>query len=125
VALASGVSSDKARSAAKIPGPFDNRFFECVCVTAIDNIYYQLVIGKSTGRRYRLRMMISTNEPSNGLLTIEQAAESLGLKVPTIRAWMLRRKIGFVKVGERATRIPLSEIRRIVEKGFVPPAVSR
>lgn len=71
-------------------------------------------------------MMITSSETtSGGLLTIEQAASSLGLKVPTIRAWMLRRKIGFVKVGQRATRIPSSEIRRIVEAGFTPPLLER
>jgi excisionase family DNA binding protein len=62
---------------------------------------------------------------TNGdLLTVEQAASRLGLKVPTIRAWMLHRKLAYVRVGQRATRIPSSEIDRIIERGFIPATSS-
>ena len=39
------------------------------------------------------------------LLTVAQAAERLGLKPATIRFWIWRRKIRFVRIG-RAVRIP-------------------
>lgn len=60
-----------------------------------------------------------SKEPSVQLVTIDKAAEALGLKPPTLRAWMARRKIGFVRLG-RAVRIPESEIRRLIEAGFTP-----
>jgi excisionase family DNA binding protein len=57
---------------------------------------------------------------SNKLLTVEAAAAALGLKAPTVRAWMARRKIGFVRLG-RATRIPATEIERLIDRGLIPP----
>lgn len=51
---------------------------------------------------------------------VKAAAELTGLKVPTLRAWMARRKIGHVKLG-RAVRIPQSEINRIMREGTVAP----
>ena len=62
------------------------------------------------------------NNPPPGkdpLLSIPQAAESLGLKVPTIRDWIYRRKIEFVRIG-RAVRIRESAIREIIDRGTVP-----
>ena len=49
------------------------------------------------------------------LLTVEQAAQGLGLSVHTVRAWIAKRKIGCVRLG-RAVRIPASEIERLVER---------
>lgn len=63
---------------------------------------------------------MNTESMNAGLLTIEQAAVSLGLKVPTIRRWMERRKISYVRVGGRATRIPQSEIHRLIDEGLIP-----
>ena len=57
------------------------------------------------------------------LLTVSEA-DLLGLRVATIRAWTLRRKIGYSKLG-RSVRIPESEIDRLVKAGFVPPVPER
>jgi len=48
------------------------------------------------------------------------AARALHLKPATIRAWVYQRKIASVRVGERAVRIPVSEIERIVTEGYIP-----
>jgi len=61
-----------------------------------------------------------SEKPGAELITIQQAADALGLKPPTLRAWMSRRKIGFVRLGNRAVRIPKSEISRLIEVGFTP-----
>ncbi len=53
------------------------------------------------------------------LLTVAQAAERLGLKPATIRFWIWRRKIRFVRIG-RAVRIPESTVQEIIERGTVP-----
>lgn len=60
------------------------------------------------------------NADSKELLTINQCAEILGLKPVTLRQWTMKRKIGFVRVGERALRIPKSEIDRLIERGYTP-----
>jgi len=54
------------------------------------------------------------------LLTLEQAAERLGLKVVTVRMWASARKIARVKIGRRAVRIPETEIEKIIERGLIP-----
>lgn len=53
------------------------------------------------------------------MLTVRQAAERLGLKVSTLRAWIGQRRIGIVRLG-RAVRIPLEEVERLIAEGAVP-----
>jgi excisionase family DNA binding protein len=53
-------------------------------------------------------------------LSPAEVAARLGLKSVTIRSWIARRKIASVRVGERALRIPLSEVERLIEAGFTP-----
>ncbi len=53
------------------------------------------------------------------MLTVRQAAERLGLRDSTLRAWIAQRRIGIVRLG-RAVRIPVEEIERLVAEGSVP-----
>jgi excisionase family DNA binding protein len=54
------------------------------------------------------------------LLTVKQAADALGLKPATIRAWKLRRKnLPFVRCG-RAVRIPAEAIAQFIEQNTIP-----
>ena len=53
-------------------------------------------------------------------LSPAEVGERLGLKAVTIRSWIARRKIASVRIGERALRIPLSEVDRLIEAGFTP-----
>lgn len=53
------------------------------------------------------------------LLTVEEAANRLGLKVATIRRRILERKIDYVKNG-RSVRIPQEAVERIITEGFRP-----
>ncbi len=55
------------------------------------------------------------------LLTIEQAAERLGMKPVTVRMWAATRKIARCKIG-RAVRIPESEIERLIAASLIPTA---
>ena len=52
--------------------------------------------------------------------TVAQAAAELNLSRATIRAWLAQRRLGYVRLG-RAVRIPVSEIQRVLEAGYVPP----
>ena len=58
------------------------------------------------------------------LLTLEQAAERLGLRPVTVRMWASARKIGRVKIG-RAVRIPETEVTKIIERGLIPALPER
>ncbi len=53
-------------------------------------------------------------------LTVKEVSQALGLAEVTIRAWIAKRRLGHVRLG-RAVRIPLSEVRRLLEAGTVPP----
>jgi excisionase family DNA binding protein len=53
------------------------------------------------------------------MLTVEQVAHELGLKESTIRAWLLKRKFAFVKLG-RSVRIPRAEVERLIREGTIP-----
>jgi excisionase family DNA binding protein len=55
------------------------------------------------------------------MLTVAHASEKLGLRQGTLRLWIAQRKIGHVRLGTRAVRIPVIEIDRIIERGYVPP----
>lgn len=47
------------------------------------------------------------------LLTVAEAAVALGIKVATVRAWVSKRKITFVKLG-RLDRIPAGETKMLI-----------
>jgi len=56
----------------------------------------------------------------NNLLNINQAAEILNLKVPTIYRWVHERKIPFVKMGNKL-RFKQNEITEFIEKNSYTP----
>ena len=58
--------------------------------------------------------------PSTKLITVREAAERLGLKESTIRKYILKRQIAYVKPSVRAVRIPIEELERILVAGLRP-----
>jgi excisionase family DNA binding protein len=58
------------------------------------------------------------------LLTINQTADRLGLRPATIRAWIWRREIDYVKLG-RSVRVREEVIQALVEDGTVPALKTR
>ena len=56
---------------------------------------------------------------SGTMLNVDEAAQLLGLKSATVRAWILRRKIDYVRVG-RAVRIPAEAVKKFIERNTVP-----
>ena len=58
--------------------------------------------------------------PSTQLITIREAANRLGLKESTIRKYILKRQIAYVKPSIRAVRIPIEELERILSAGLRP-----
>lgn len=59
------------------------------------------------------------------LLRVTEVAEQLGLRVSTIRAWVLYRRIESVRVGRRAIRIRSSAVQKIIEAGTIPAKEER
>jgi excisionase family DNA binding protein len=55
-----------------------------------------------------------------GLLTVAQAAEILGLKEGTVRDWILRRKISYLKLNGKAVRIRPEVIERLLAESEIP-----
>ncbi len=53
------------------------------------------------------------------LLTVGEVAARTGWKPSTVRKKILRRELGYVKLG-RSVRIPESEIERLISNGFRP-----
>lgn len=58
------------------------------------------------------------------LLTILEVSEALNIKVPTVRAWLARRKLPRVNCG-RAVRIPSAAIAEFIEKNTIPAREDR
>jgi len=54
------------------------------------------------------------------LLTVKEAAERLCLQPSTIRKWLLRRELSYVKVGKRSIRITEREVDRLITSGSRP-----
>jgi excisionase family DNA binding protein len=54
------------------------------------------------------------------LLTIREVAQRLGLKESTVRKYILKRQIAYVKPSVRAVRIPIEELERILTAGIRP-----
>jgi excisionase family DNA binding protein len=53
------------------------------------------------------------------LLTIPEASKVLRLKPSTVRSWLLKRRVPFVKLGSRVF-IRLEDCLALIETGFRP-----
>ncbi len=53
------------------------------------------------------------------LLTLPEAASLLRLRVSTLRAWILQRRIPYVKVG-RLVRLRRADVEALIERSVVP-----
>lgn len=53
------------------------------------------------------------------VLSIADFATALGVKAPTIRCWLMQRKIARVKLGRRVL-IPRTELERLLNENLIP-----
>jgi excisionase family DNA binding protein len=58
------------------------------------------------------------------LLTVAEAAEALNVKIATVRAWLVKRKLPRVNCG-RAVRIPADAVTQFIERNTVPAREER
>jgi excisionase family DNA binding protein len=59
------------------------------------------------------------------LLTAAQVAKIFGLKIPTIRTWIAKRRLPSVRLGDRAIRVPANSVREMIQRGYTPAADTR
>lgn len=78
----------------------------------------------STDIRARNLIMRDRGNRMKNLLTVAEAAEALNLKISTVRAWLLRRKLPRVNCG-RAVRIPAEAIAQFIERNTIPAREGR
>lgn len=59
----------------------------------------------------------------SGLLTVDEAAQLLRLKPSTIRDWLLRRRITYVKLGRRVF-LRRADLEALISSSVVPASRS-
>jgi excisionase family DNA binding protein len=68
--------------------------------------------------------MQPTNESVSSLLTVAESAALLRLKPSTVRAWVLHRKIAYVKLGGRVF-LRTSDCEALIATSLVPAREDR
>ena len=63
--------------------------------------------------------MRNVDKLASDLLTLSEASELLRLKVSTLRAWVLRRRIPYVKLSRRVF-LRRTDIERLISDSVVP-----
>jgi excisionase family DNA binding protein len=58
----------------------------------------------------------------SNLLTVVESAKYLRLKPSTIRAWLLRRRVAFIKMGGRVL-LRRSDLDKLIASSIVPARV--
>jgi excisionase family DNA binding protein len=53
------------------------------------------------------------------LLTINEASEVLRLKPSTVRSWLLKRRVPFIKLGSRVF-LRMADLQALIEAGLKP-----
>lgn len=53
------------------------------------------------------------------MLTVDEAAQAWGIRPATVRSWIWKRQIEYIKVSG-AVRIPAEEVQRVIERGTRP-----
>ena len=51
------------------------------------------------------------------LINVQRAAELLGISPWTVRKWLSTNRLRAVRLGDRAVRIEMEEIRRMIDLG--------
>jgi excisionase family DNA binding protein len=61
---------------------------------------------------------------TSDLLDVEEAAAFLHVRVSTVRAWVLKSKIGYVKLGRRVF-LRRQDLQDMIERSFVQPGSAK
>lgn len=61
--------------------------------------------------------------PESDLLTVPEAAQFFKVKVSTIRAWILERRIPYSKPGGKVIRFRRADLEKLIQKRTVPAEI--
>ena len=64
-----------------------------------------------------ISILIKRNMQSNKLIPVQQIPEYLPIKMPTIRSWIMQKKLPVIRLGKRVF-IKREVIERIQEEGL-------
>ena len=67
----------------------------------------------------RKKTQMPAHKQESRLMSLPQAAEALGVTVNCLRAWIYRRKIGYVKIG-RSVRVSEATVQTVIDRGTIP-----
>lgn len=67
----------------------------------------------------------TNQQPETPLLTVPEVAELFQVKISTIRAWVLYKRIPYVKVGGKLVRFRRADLQKMIAAHVVPEAVAR
>jgi hypothetical protein len=74
-----------------------------------------------------MAMQMTTKKPKKEkvtapaeMLSLAQAAPRLGLKISTMRSWVLLRKISYIKLSPRCIRISAVELEKLIAARTIP-----
>lgn len=67
---------------------------------------------------------MNINPVRKGLLNVQEFAEAVGIQPSTVRQWVWRRQVEFVRIG-RAVRFKPETANKLIERGTVPAVEER
>lgn len=94
-----------------------NGFLRVIRFCQIDHIAEYTINCRYATRNIQVAIGGHMAEKKN-LMTVREAAGSLGLSVACLRAWIAARRITFVRLG-RAVRIPRRVLTELIERNTV------
>jgi excisionase family DNA binding protein len=65
---------------------------------------------------------MNTSQPASELLTVSEVSLFLRLEISTIRSWILKKKIPYVKLGRRVF-VRRSDAQNAIESSVIYPEV--
>lgn len=64
-------------------------------------------------------------QQTDELLSVPQAAAALGIKVSTVRSWVLHKRIPYVKYGGKLVRFRQADIQNFIAARVIPAEVKQ
>jgi excisionase family DNA binding protein len=62
---------------------------------------------------------VTTSNEESQLLTVPEFAQMLRISVATVRAWVMHRRVPFIKLGDKAIRFRRSDVEEMLASSFV------
>ncbi len=70
----------------------------------------------------KLKQQEASQQPETELLTVPEAAALFQVKISTIRAWVLHKRVPYVKVFGKLVRFRRADLEKLIASRVVPAA---